>query len=63
MSKISVGEIFTVALNSVSENCDGQEGVKEYQNFPPKIFCLTVPRISAGNPLLLPYFRVPKKFG
>ena len=25
----------------------------EYQGFPSKIFCLTVPKISVGNPLLL----------
>ena len=63
MSKISVGEFFTVALISGGEKVYGQEGGKEYQNFPSKIFCLTVPKISAGNPLLLPYFRVPEKFG
>ena len=63
MSKSSVGEIFTVALNSGSEIVYGQEGGKEYQNFPPKIFCLTMPKISVDNSLLLSYFRVPKKFG
>ena len=34
-----------------------------YQGFPSKIFCLTVPKFSVGTPLLLHYFRVPKKFG
>ena len=63
MSKITVGEFFTVALNSSSENVYGQEGGREYQNFTSKNFCLIVPKISVGNPLLLPYFRVPKKFG
>ena len=63
VSKITVGEFFTVALNSSSEKVYGQEGGKEYQNFTSKIFCLIVPKISVGNPLLLPYFRVPKKFG
>ena len=53
MSNISVGDFFTVALNSGSENFYGQEGGKEYQNFPSKIFCLTVPKISVGNTLLL----------
>ena len=33
----------------------------EYQDFPSKFFCLTVPKISVGNLLLLQYFRVPKK--
>ena len=31
--------------------------------FSLEFFSLTVPKISAGNPLLLPDFRVPKKFG
>ena len=63
MSKNSVGEFFTVALISGGEKVYGQEGGSEYQDFPSKIFCLTVPKISVGNSLLLPYFRVPKKFG
>ena len=34
----------------------------EYQKFPSKVICLTVPKISVGvNPLVLHYFRVPKK--
>ena len=34
-----------------------------YQDFTSKLSCLTVPKISVGNTLLLHYFRVPKKFG
>ena len=63
MSKISVGEFFTVALISGGGKVYGQEGGREYQDFPSKIFCLTVPKIPVGNSLLLPYFQVPKKFG
>ena len=63
MSKNSVVEFFTVALISGGEKVYGQEGGREYQVFSSKTFCLTVPKISLGNPLLLPYFRVPKKFG
>ena len=62
MSKISVGESLRVALISGGEKVYGQEGGREYQDFPSKIFCLTVPKISVGNSLLLPFFRVPKKF-
>ena len=40
----------------------GREGGGEYQNFPSKIFCLTVPKIFVGNHLLLHYFLVVKKF-
>ena len=44
-------ESFTVALFSGSEKVYGQEGGggEEYQNFPSKIFCLTVPKISVGE--------------
>ena len=31
--------------------------------FSLEFLCLTVPKISVGNPLLLHYFRLPKKFG
>ena len=51
VSKISVGEFFTVALISGSEKVYGQEGGREYQYFPSKVFCLTVPKISVGKPL------------
>ena len=63
MSKISVGESFTVALISENEKVYGQEAGREYQDFPLKNFSLTLPKISVGNPLLLDYFQVPKKFG
>ena len=45
MPKNSVGESFTVALNSCSEKVYGQQGGGEYQDFLPKNFCLTVPKI------------------
>ena len=63
VSKISVGESFTVALISGGEKVYGQEGGRKYQDFPSKNFSLTLPKISVGNPLLLDYIRVPKKFG
>ena len=53
VSKISVGESFTVALISGSEKVYGQEGGREYQDFPSKNVCLTLTKISVGNPLLL----------
>ena len=34
----------------------------EYQDSPSKNLPLTVPKVSVGNPLLLHYFQVPKKF-
>ena len=43
--KVSVGESFTVALISGSENFYGQQGGGEYQDFLSKIFCLTVPKV------------------
>ena len=54
-------ESFTVALFSGTEKNWRRRG--EYQESPSKIFCLTVPKISVGNTLLLHYFRVAKKFG
>ena len=42
MRKIFVGESFTVAVISGSGKVYGQEGGGEYQDFPSKIFCLTV---------------------
>ncbi len=47
MPKISVGESFIVALNSGTEKIWTRGG--EYQDFPSKIFCLTVPKISVGE--------------
>ena len=46
VSKIFVGEFFTVALISGSEKVYGQQGGGEYQDFPLKFFCLTVPNYS-----------------
>ena len=45
MPKISVAESFSDALISSSEKVYGQQGGGEYQDFLPKIFCLTVPKI------------------
>ena len=53
MSKISIGESFTVALISGGEKVYGQEGGRKYQDFPSENFSLTQPKISVGNPLLL----------
>ena len=53
VSKISIGESFTVALFSGGEKVFGQEGGRKYQDFPSKNFSLTQPKISVGNPLLL----------
>ena len=53
MPKLSVGESLTVALVSGSEKFYGQEGGGEYQDFPSKIFRLTVPKESVRNLLLL----------
>ena len=47
-----VGESFTVALISGTEKV-WRRGRREYQDFPSRTFCLTVPKISLGNPLLL----------
>ncbi len=44
MPKFSVGESFIVALNSGTEKIWTRGG--EYQDFPSKFFCLTVPKIS-----------------
>ena len=49
MRKFSVGESFTVAVICGSEKVYGQEGGGEYQDFPSKIFCLTVPKISVAE--------------
>ena len=47
---MSIVESFTVALISGTEK-SGEEG--GYEDILSKIFCLTVPKISVGNPLLL----------
>ena len=36
-----------------SEKVYEQEGGGEYQDFPTNFFCLTLPKISVRNPLLL----------
>ena len=38
-------ESFTVALISGSENVYGQQGGRQYQDFPSKVFCPMVPKI------------------
>ena len=48
MPKISVGELFTVALISGIEKVWMRGG--EYQDFPSKNFCHTVPKILVGEP-------------
>ena len=45
-------ESFTVATISGTEKV-WIRGGGEYQDIPSKIFCLTVPKISVGNPLML----------
>ena len=50
MPKLSVGESFTVAINSGTEKVWIRERVGEYQDFPPKKFCLTVPKNYVGEP-------------
>ena len=47
MPKSFVGESFTVALISGTEKV--WIGGGEYQDFPSKNFCLTVPKISVGE--------------
>ena len=44
MPKNSVGETFIVALISDTGKVCRRRG--EYQDFPSKVFCLTVPKIS-----------------
>ena len=51
-SKKFIGESLTVALISGTEKV-WRRGGGEYQDFPSRTFCLTVPKISLGNPLLL----------
>ena len=57
------GESFSVSLVSGIEKCYGYEGGEEYQQFPSKNVCLTVPKFYVGgNLLVFQYFRVPKNF-
>ena len=46
-------ESFNVALIPDSEKVYGQEGGGEYQDFPSKIFCLTVPNIFVGESFIV----------
>ena len=63
MPKLSVEESFTVALFSDSEKVWIGGGGGENQDFPSNFFCLRVPEKSVGNPLLLHYFLLAKKYG
>ena len=50
MPKISVGDSFIVALILGTEKVwSWRRGGREYQDFPSKIFCLTVLKISVGE--------------
>ena len=49
MPKISVGESFTAALISGIEEVWIREGGGGYQDFPSKIFCVTVPKKFVGE--------------
>ena len=56
------GVPFSVSISSGIEKV-WVRGGGEYQNFPSKFVCLTVPKNSVDeNPLVFHYFRVPKKF-
>ena len=46
------GEYIIVALTSRGEKV-WRRGGGQYEDFPSKIFCLTVSKISVGYPLLL----------
>ena len=54
MPKLSVGESFTVAIFTDSEKV--WIGGGEFQDFPSKVFCLTVPKISAGETFTVALF-------
>ena len=54
-AEVSVGESFTVAIVYVSEKV-WIGGVGEYQDFPSKIFCLTVPKFSGGESFTVALF-------
>ena len=61
MPKISVGESFTVALTSGIEKVRMREG--EYQEFPSKLFCLTVPNNFIGEPFSVSLISRTEKVG
>ena len=50
--KISLGNTSVYQKISGSENFYASERGGEFQDFLSKMFCLTVPKISVGNPLL-----------
>ena len=50
-----VGESFTVALISGTEKVS-RRGGREYQDFPSKRLCLTVPKISVGESFTVALF-------
>ena len=50
MPKNFVGELFSVSLLAGTEKVWIRERVGEYQDFPSKIFCLTVPKNFVGEP-------------
>ena len=50
MSKNFVGQPFSVSLIAVTEKVWIRKGGGEYQDFPSKIFCLTVPKNFVGEP-------------
>ena len=49
MPKNFVVEAFSVSLIAGTEKVWIREGVGEYQDFPLKIFCLTVPKNYVGE--------------
>ena len=59
MPKIAVGEFFTVAIISGIEKV--WIGGGEYQDFPSKFFCLTVPKNFVGEPFSVSLFSSTEK--
>ena len=55
-----MGECFTVAISSGIEKLWLKEG--KYQDFPSKIFCLTVQKIFIGEPFSVSLFSGIEKF-
>ena len=63
MPKNFVGEPFSVSPTSGIEKLYASAGYVTIFGFLSKIFCLTVPKISVGELLLLHSFPVAKNFG
>ena len=63
MRKLSAGEYLDVALISGSEKVYGQQGGGKYQDFPSKIFCVTVLNISVGEPFTVAVISGTGKIG